>query len=907
MSTMGYVSTMEGAAASANLSLDFEKQSYRVLEGGKQVNKGFDELLTFSRATTGGRFNEKGLYETVPANQPRFDYDPITKVLKGLLVEEQRTNLVTMSEQLGSWQNYLVTSKRAEIASPSGTLNATKVIPTTDPSWHQLRGNVFAVTASNNYTTSVFAKKGENDIVRVTLENATLFPSNSAGVFNLSTGTVVSGAGAKIQDVGDGWYRCSVTSLCAVTGTTITALGVGSSTYVGDGVSGLYFWGAQVEMGIFATSYIPTEATFTSRASTATYFDKNGVLRTASVNVARTGAYLYDQSGVLQPVGLLSESAATNLFDNSEDFDLSSGGSTWGKNFVTVSPSDVVSPTGEGFYRNVVISYVAGTPALVSKPLTSIVPASIVTLSFYVKAGTASKCSLRFYDSIGEAGRATFDLVTGTVQATLGTVNLGGTITRMKDDAYRISLTCDYTTRDRAGVYAYLVPDFAAAVVGKSILVWGAQLETGRDVTSYIRSKGTFTGRVSTATYLDAQGLIRTVESGVARADTYRYDSSGRLRSTGLLLENNSTNRLKYSQDLTKPEWSKVAITAAVSSALSPDPSSTATKLVSGATIGVSRYAAQTVTFNGQAVFTLFAKKAEFNFVWIGYLGRNATAEESKTAVDLTTLQQANIGGSSPTPVIVTPAGNGWVKITLIRNAIAGSADVEVRIGMCDNLLGETLTGDGISGVYVWGAQLEAGAYPTSYIATTTAVATRASDSFTSASATRAADVTSSVATTRSFDKASLNNLSWYNNTESSFVTDFTSNGVGVGNAALAFRLRTAASANASAVSLYKALSSTFVGIVIDPAGAVTMQGNFTNAAPDGVRVKGSLGYKVNSGAVSVSGKPAFEDTSLVVPTPEVLHIGQNGSDSQSLNGYVHSIHYYPLRLSSPQLQIISE
>lgn len=909
MSTMGYVSTMEGAAASASLSLDFEKQSYRVMEGGKQVSKGFDELLTFSRSTTGGRFNEKGLYDVVPANQPRFDYDPITKVLKGLLVEEQRTNLSTYSNITRNWNRTRVEIRPNEAVSPDGMFNASKLISSTTADWHYASGPSISVPTGTTYTCSVYAKAGEWTRVRLSLLDSNVF--SGVSVFDLTTGKRVSGSVGEITPVGNGWYRCTYTSTSKTAGVTALSInavktGETEANTAGDGVSGIYVWGGQVELGAFATSYIPTEAVFTSRASTATYYDSKGVLRTAGVNVARTGAYLYDQSGVLQPVGLLLESAATNLFDNSEDFELNSGGSTWGKNWVTVSPSEVVSPTGEGFYRNVVISYLAGTPALVSKPLTSIVPASIVTLSFYVKAGTASKCSLRFYDSVGEGGRATFDLVAGTVQV-LGGANLGGTITRLKDNAYRISLTCDYTTRDRAGLYAYLIPDFAAQVVGKSLLAWGAQLETGRDVTSYIRSKGTFTGRASTATYLDAQGFIRTVEPGEARADTYRYDSSGSLRAAGLLLENNSANRLKYSQDLTKPEWSKVAITAAVSSALSPDPSSTATKLVSGATIGVSRYAAQTVTFNGQAVFTLFAKKAEFNFVWIGYLGRKATAEESKTAVDLTTLQQAHIGGSSPTPVTVTPAGNGWVKITLNRDAIAGSADVEVRIGMCDSLLGETLTGDGVSGVYVWGAQLEAGAYPTSYIATAAAAATRASDSFTSASATRAADISSSVATTRTFDKASLNNLSWYNNTESSFVTDFTSNGVGVGNAALAFRLRTAASANASAVSLHKALSSAFVGHVIDPAGAVTMQGNFTNAAPDGVRVKGSLGYKVNSGAVAVSGGTALEDTSLVLPNPEVLYIGQNGSDSQSLNGYVHSIHYYPLRLSSPQLQIISE
>jgi hypothetical protein len=67
------------------------------------------------------------------------------------------------------------------------------------------------------------------------------------------------------------------------------------------------------EQGSFPTSYIPTPATFTSRASSATYYDASGVIQTANTNVARSAAYFPDSNGVMKPAGLLLEAAGTNL------------------------------------------------------------------------------------------------------------------------------------------------------------------------------------------------------------------------------------------------------------------------------------------------------------------------------------------------------------------------------------------------------------------------------------------------------------------------------------------------------------------------------------------------------------------------------------------------------------------
>jgi hypothetical protein len=242
-----------------------------------------DPSITFTRAdATATRINSSGLIESVAADTPRFDSAPVTLTPRGLLIEEPRTNLIVYSQELdnAAWVktglNTTGTPPYVNVAvSPDGTQNADKVIEAAVSSTHSVRASA-TLSATTTYTYSFFAKAGERTSVLVTRLNSAVIPSFSH-TYNLANGT--ASGGGQIQNYGNGWYRCIgtfTTTGSGVAGYFVNLLSGSSSTYLGDGTSGAFVWGAQLEAGAFATSYIPTTTTaLTRNADLATITGSN--------------------------------------------------------------------------------------------------------------------------------------------------------------------------------------------------------------------------------------------------------------------------------------------------------------------------------------------------------------------------------------------------------------------------------------------------------------------------------------------------------------------------------------------------------------------------------------------------------------------------------------------------------
>lgn len=230
---------------------------------------------TFTRASTGWYFNSAGVLTSAATDAPRFDYDPATLLPKGLLMEETRTNLALQSQTLdnASWTKATASVTANSVTAPDGTLTADTLVEDNTTAAHQVSQLYSSILSATAYTASVYAKAGTRTFLRLSLSSGTGFSAEQGYTFNLSTGAlgvVIGTATAVIQSVGNGWYRCSITATSTGAGAASVVLRLfnGASTYAGDGTSGLYLWGAQLEAGAFATSYIgPTAGSTVARAA----------------------------------------------------------------------------------------------------------------------------------------------------------------------------------------------------------------------------------------------------------------------------------------------------------------------------------------------------------------------------------------------------------------------------------------------------------------------------------------------------------------------------------------------------------------------------------------------------------------------------------------------------------------
>jgi hypothetical protein len=238
--------------------------------------KELDPRVTFTRASTATYFDANGLLKSEVSGAPRFDHNPVTGECLGLLVEEARTNIATYSEDFSNaaWTKTRSSVTANGLVSPDGTTTADKLIEDTTATNSHFANQTYSLTANQTYTLSVFAKAGENTQIVLQTGNVANWVAERQCGFNLSTGAMFStGLGTTfgtITPVGNGWYRCSITATFGATSTNgalniLLAKG-NQYVYTGDGVSGAFIWGAQVEAGAFLSSYIPTVASQVTRA-----------------------------------------------------------------------------------------------------------------------------------------------------------------------------------------------------------------------------------------------------------------------------------------------------------------------------------------------------------------------------------------------------------------------------------------------------------------------------------------------------------------------------------------------------------------------------------------------------------------------------------------------------------------
>jgi hypothetical protein len=250
-------------------------------------------------------------------NIPRLDYS--LGSCPNILLEPQRTNLVLRSEEFdnGSWikSNASVTANAT--TSPSGLLNGDALIENTATANHEIVQTT-SVTTGVSYTFAIYVKANGRDKFKIQLANQ--FAATALAYYDLVTGltySVGAAAAASMTSVGNGWFRCIITSTATSTGTAIhysTLVSTGTTTtYLGNGTSGVFLWGAQFEAGAYATSYIPTtSASVTRNGDTIT---RNNVFTNGLVT-ASGGTWFVDLRNNIQRTRESSSAGVPYLGDS---------------------------------------------------------------------------------------------------------------------------------------------------------------------------------------------------------------------------------------------------------------------------------------------------------------------------------------------------------------------------------------------------------------------------------------------------------------------------------------------------------------------------------------------------------------------------------------------------------------
>jgi hypothetical protein len=282
--------TTEAGACVDAVSALLQTASLLLVPSGYKSGKVYSQIptngngdLTFTRASTAVRTNSTGLLESMGSGVPRLSY--MYGSCPALLLEPQRTNLALRSEEFdnASWTKTRSTITANTTTSPNNTTTADKLVEDINFGSHDCQQSV-AMTTGLSYTFSTYAKISENRYMILRYFSGGAFTTNSIVQFDLLNGTATNSvtfpaSAFSITNVGNGWYRCTITQTTSSTangncGIQMSKDGI-TSSYQGNGIDGIFLWGAQIEVGAYPTTYIPTTTATVTRIADA--FSRNNI------------------------------------------------------------------------------------------------------------------------------------------------------------------------------------------------------------------------------------------------------------------------------------------------------------------------------------------------------------------------------------------------------------------------------------------------------------------------------------------------------------------------------------------------------------------------------------------------------------------------------------------------------
>jgi hypothetical protein len=251
-----------------SLDLRFLVQTYQVAaqylvwENAGMSAKTFGDIVTFTRASSGTYFDSTGVRQSAGNNVPRIDFDPVSRAVRGLLIEEQRTNVALMSDFTSltgsAGSQYPNATGWADFFNTGGT--RTYVASSVNPNGFAL--DISGVSNARNFIAFTFsAASNTTYTVSFSIESV----SGVTGTVSYVDGTLGTGgsSGSIVSPTSTGRVQYTFTT-GAGAGSVNVRLGIGASTAESGNIR---ISGIQIEAGSFATSYIPTTSAAVTRAA----------------------------------------------------------------------------------------------------------------------------------------------------------------------------------------------------------------------------------------------------------------------------------------------------------------------------------------------------------------------------------------------------------------------------------------------------------------------------------------------------------------------------------------------------------------------------------------------------------------------------------------------------------------
>lgn len=404
--------------------------------------------------------------------------------------------------------------------------------------------------------------------------------------------------------------------------------------------------------------------------------------------------------------------------------------------------------------------------------------------------------------------------------------------------------------------------------------------ETGRVVLKAPGAAPTITTLTSAFTFTCGNqsmfmGPAGLLVQSVTNTPRVEYDAAG--NCLGLLMEASRTNLCLQSQDFATT-WTLTNCTISANATTGPDGTASADKIVENSAAGTSHVPNQSISFTSGTTYTISVwLKAAERTVAVVQVGAAPFGAAQGALID---LQTGAVSVSSGTPTVAaTQYPNGWWRVSVTKAATStAAANVSVFL---HNGTGVTYDGNGTSGLFVYGAQVEVGAFASSYIPTTTGSVARTADS---CIRTLGSEFSATAGTIVLAGRTSGGQDAGAGQTIIE-IDDTTSNE----------RHTITRAATADTVRY-----NVFDGGVLQSTMESATLGNST-------AFKSSFAWALNDIAQSTNGGTVTTDTSATLPTvTQLVLAGPGGNGNSFMNGHIRRFDYYPTRLSNAFLQSAS-